>query len=154
MKVFKYAGCLIGLLLSCALFAQIGTSITLEGAMTVSEGGRAKAAGRATETAQGISGKFEIAFSQGDLVNLRLLNLSSYSVPGSTAFFGGTATATLRTNGRTRVVTGEIFVMVDDLDHDHLPFPDQFFMRFEGGGQTIIRHGLMTDGDIRVQLTT
>ncbi len=152
MKSLKLTACICSVLLQCAVFAQVGSSITLEGAMTVSEGGRAKTDGRLAHTAQGIAGKFEISFSHGDLVNLRLLNLTSYSVPGSTAFFGGTAIVTLRVNGRTRVVTGEVFVMVDDLDIDHLPFPDQFFLQFVSGGQTITRHGLMTDGDVTVRL--
>lgn len=139
-------------LLPVVALAQVGTSISVSGGMTVSEGGRGKAVGHVFDSGAGPQGSFSAAFSSGELLSITMSRLTMYSVPGSTAFFGGTAVAVVRVNGVTRKVVGEFMVMVDDLDPSHLPFPDQFFLRFDYSGGTIIRHGTFVDGDVVIGL--
>ena len=150
MKLSRIAPLAVFVLLAAAAHAQIGSSISIRGTMSIQEGGNAAAQGFVESTEKGILGSFGISFDRGPLTSLRMARFTGFSAPGDTAFFEGPAQAVMIENGRKVLVRGHCIVMVDDL-HERPSFPDQFFMHFTTrDNRIIVRHGRMTSGDIVV----
>ena len=148
MRVFRIVPVFVLGLVAAGAFAQIGSSISIRGTMSVQEGGIAFAEGFVESTERGIVGSFGIKFDRGDLRSLRMTRFAGFAAPGDTAFFEGPAQAVIMRNGRPMLARGMATVMVDDL-HDMPDFPDQFFISFTTrGGERFIRHGRMTSGGI------
>lgn len=142
--------------LACLLVVTVSTasaqnaSITLMGGMDVSEGGTGTLLGRVTDAP---TGQFGVNFGAGTLLAVRSTRVQEVVIPGATSFFSGQGVAAVIENGQLVLKPGQFFVMVDDLDLDGLPHPDQFFLQFRfDNGQVETRHGLMTRGDITIRL--
>lgn len=133
-----------------AAIAQDKPSITMLGSMTVQEGGTGTLSGRVTTQPRG---SFGATFSEGELVSFRATRIFEVIIPGSTSYFSGEGVAMMRRNGDVIPVKGQFFVMVDDLDLEGLPHPDQFCMEFlSDDRQRTIRHGKVVRGDIAIRL--
>ena len=133
--------------------AQPGGSITVFGGMGVQEGGRARTLGRLFFENQHAAGAFAITFDNGSLVSIRTTQILEIFIPGSTSFFTAKAIGSVRENGQLRLVPGTITVMVDDLDHDLLQFPDTIFVQFNAtDGRSFIRHGTLDQGEVVIVL--
>lgn len=139
--------------LAGAIHGQSEGSITMQGGLAVDEGGLATMSGFLQDSVGGPSGRFDISFDSGSLVYVKMIKVREVQIPGSTAFFTGEAVAVINENGRVRLARGEIVAMVDDLDLNQLPFPDQLFLQFRTrDGQLFIRHARTTTGDITIRL--
>lgn len=134
--------CLAGMVASAA------SSISMLGTISVGEGGTGFISGRLIDRP---AGSFAASFTEGEIAAFRLTKVEAVYVPGATAFFTGEGTATVRENGRLVEHKAKLLAMVDDLDLDRLPFPDQIMMEFTlSNGRTIIRHGRVMRGDIAI----
>ncbi|MBV6457709.1 MAG: hypothetical protein HONBIEJF_00826 [Fimbriimonadaceae bacterium] len=150
MRLLKICMAFATIAMGLVANAQERGSITLLGAMTVQEGGTGTLAGRVTNQPRG---SFGVTFSEGELVSFQATRIFEVIIPGSTSFFSGEGVAMMRRNGQVVPVRGQFFVMVDDLDLEGLPHPDQFMMEFlSDDRQRIIRHGRVVRGDIAIRL--
>lgn len=134
-----------------AITAQAQTgSITMLGSIAVREAGTGMISGRVAERNRG---SFSASFTDGEVAAFRLTKVTGVQIPGSTAFFTGEGIALVRRNGGLVERRASLLVMVDDLDHDRLPFPDQILMDFTfDDGHRVIRHGQIIRGDIAIRL--
>lgn len=153
MKTMKIAKCFLAAIAMATVtspaLGQEGTSISIEGAFSIGEGGYARGQGFVFGTRSGGAGRFSMEFATGALRSVRLREVAGYGAPGSTAFFDGPGVATILRNGRLESVRGTLLVYVDDLN---MPgFPDQIFVRFATSrGEVLVRHGRVLRGDIQV----
>jgi hypothetical protein len=147
MSIVKTLAAAIALALPAAALSQ--GVISMSGLMTVQEGGSGHIRGLVSD--KPAAGTFFAAFDKGALAQVRSTSILSVSIPGVTAFFSGRAVVVINGPGGPREVRARYLVMVDDLAGTQ--YPDQFLIRVDtSGGQTYIRHGRLTRGDISVSV--
>lgn len=147
MSIVKTFAAAIALALPAAALSQ--GVISMSGLMTVQEGGSGLIRGSVSDNPA--AGTFFAAFDTGALAQVRSTGVASVSIPGITAFFSGRAVVVVNGPGGPREVRARYTVMVDDLTD--FKYPDQFFIRVDTSeGQTYVRHGRLTRGDIVVSL--
>lgn len=143
---------LFGLALVSSSFAlaQAGRLISVTGGMDIQEGGTARVLARVTPGNPFPLGYFGITFNGNEIKSVRISQFDDWFSNEGTGFFAGRASMVIMRSGVASILEGRCAVMVDDLDHSNLPFPDQFFLHFtvDGTGEVIVRHGLLTRGDV------
>jgi hypothetical protein len=139
-----------GFLLSLSALA-IPAEISLSGEMIVSQGGMAVVQGTAVPGANGPTGFFNVSLSQGPIVSMSTLRLTTFFAPGITAGFEGVGVAIFREGPVSRTMAGVFHVYVDDLTGMTPPQPDQMIFTFRPkGGDLIVYTARMQRGDIIV----
>ena len=152
MKVRALVALALSATVVASASAQQGRQITAIGSMDVNEGGSAYVLGNVLNTPLGAIGRFTVNFDSGQIRKVWMESFEDFFANHITGALSGKAFANVVRNGRVERVPGFCVVMVDDLDLLEGNFPDQFFLHFtvDGTGEVIVRHGLMTTGDIKI----